>query len=124
MSMGTQRRARAAVPTGGETDAGASVCRLVALRGCLAALAAGRLLLGGVAAAAAAARLPAPAAAAALAAAARGALRVRDRRCPRLAHALLAKALVLLVVLDAGSVIFRHAGVLPGSARSRTRSEP
>src|SRR5688500_8653409 len=81
-------------------------------RGGLAALAAGGLLLLGRAALAAVA-LARGARARLLAAAARGALGVRDRRRPALAHALLAEALVLLVVLDAGTVIFGHASVLP-----------
>src|SRR5215210_9136395 len=78
------------------------------LAGGLASLAAGGRLLGAIAAAAAAlaaAALAAPLAAAALLAALlRGAGRVRDRRGTRLAHALLAKALVLLVVLDTRSM--------------------
>src|SRR5947208_758561 len=70
----------------------------------LAALATGRGLLCLVAAASAAAALLAAAAAAALPTPARRAGRVRDRSRARLAHALLAQPLVLLVVLDAGSV--------------------
>src|SRR5436190_7537887 len=74
----------------------------------LAALAAGRCLLRLVAAAAAAAALLAAAAAAALPAPARRARRVRDRGRARLAHALLAQPLVLLVVLHARSMVLCH----------------
>src|SRR3954465_5168022 len=77
----------------------------------LAALAAGLLLLLAVAAAARAAALAALARAALVAvlAALLGRVgRVRDRGGARLAHALLPEALVLLVVLDAGSVVLGH----------------
>src|SRR3954453_17687590 len=74
----------------------------------LSALAARLLLLRAIAAAARAARLLALAAAAALAAL-RGRVRgVRDLRRALLAHALLPEALVLLVVLDAGTVVLGH----------------
>src|SRR5436190_19921728 len=86
----------------------------------LAALAAGGLFLSAVPTAAAAARLAAQAATARPAArflpallrgpVARARVRVRNGGGAALAHALLAKALVLLVVLDAGSVIFGHGG--------------
>src|SRR5215210_5848843 len=81
---------------------------LAALRARLAALAARGLLLSRVAAAAAAAALLALAAPTALPAPAGRAGRIRDRRRARLAHALLAKALVLLVVLDARTVVLCH----------------
>src|SRR5215218_145452 len=80
--------------------------------GGLAALAAGGLLLLARAALAAAA-LARRARARLLAAPARRTLRVGDRSRPALAHALLAQALVLLVVLHAGTVIFRHASRVP-----------
>src|SRR5215207_10212823 len=85
----------------------------------LAALAPGGLLLRGVAAAAASAALPALAAPAALSAPARGAGRVRDRGGPRLAHALLAQTLVLLVVFHARSVVLRHRLYLHSDRRRR-----
>ncbi len=88
-------------PSGGE--------RLARRARLLAALATRGRLLGLVAAAAAAAALLALARAAALAAAAGGALRVGDRGRARLAHALLAQALVLLVVLHARSMVLGHA---------------
>src|SRR5215208_735717 len=79
-----------------------------ALARLFAALAAGGLLLRLVAAAPASAAPLALAATAALATPARRARRVRDRGGPRLAHALLAQTLVLLVVLDARAVVLRH----------------
>src|SRR3954454_17997842 len=99
----------------------------------LPALSPGRLLLSAVAAAARAARLAALAAAAAASARALAALlrrrvvragvRVRDGGRARLAHALLAQALVLLVVLDARSVVLDHGHLsrplkMPSSYRS------
>src|SRR2546421_11925763 len=74
----------------------------------LAALASGGLLLGLVAAAAATAAAAAATTARALAAPARGPRRVGDRRRALLAHSLLAETLVLLVVLDARTVVLRH----------------
>src|SRR6185437_4782927 len=74
----------------------------------LAALSAGGGLLGFVTAAAAARALAAAAAALRFASSFRGAGRVRDRRRARLAHALFPQAFVLLVVLDAGTVVFGH----------------
>src|SRR4051812_29271030 len=79
----------------------------------LAALAAGLPLLLSVAAAARAAALAALAGAAAvavLAALARRVRRVGDLRGALLAHALLAQPFVLLVVLDARTVVLGHAG--------------
>src|SRR4051794_20874293 len=94
--------------------------RAVARR--LAALAPRLLLLRAVCAAARAARLLALAAAAALPAL-RGRVRgVRDLRRALLAHALLLEALVLLVVLDAGTVVLGHgctSGVAVGSVDTR-----
>src|SRR3954470_9148555 len=80
--------------------------------GLLAALATRSLLLRRIAAAAAAAACLAPAASRTLSAPARRAGRVGYCRRPRLAHPLLAQALVLFVILDAGAVIFCHCGVL------------
>src|SRR4051794_38156466 len=102
---------RLAYPRAGEAN-GAIRARLprelrAAARG-LAALATGLLLLRLVAAAARAARLLALAAAAALAALGGGVRGVGDLRRALLAHALLLEPLVLLVVLDAGSVVLGH----------------
>src|SRR5579884_824050 len=78
----------------------------------LAALSARGHLLRVVATAARAAALAACARAAALPASARRSLGIRDGGRTRLAHALLAKALVLLVVLDAGPVVLGHLCLL------------
>src|SRR4051794_33484467 len=122
---GRQRDRRAPPPSramrlGSQTrPAGARRERALAadsgLRGCgLAALAACRLLL--LRRPALLRRALARAAAAGLLAAARGRpLGVRDRRSATLAHALLLEPFVLLVVLDAGTVIFRHEHGLPAA---------
>src|SRR5688572_2692981 len=83
----------------------------LALRGGLAALAAGGGLLGLRAALALGVTLLARAGRLAALLGRIGI--VRDRRGPRLAHALLAQALVLLVVFDGWSVILRHTLGLP-----------
>src|SRR5205823_10430093 len=83
--------------------------RLARLAGLLAALASGGRLLGLVATAARARTLPAQARSAALATPARGAGRVGNGRGAGLAHPLLPQTLVLLVVLDAGTVVLGHA---------------
>src|SRR5205814_2154474 len=62
--------------------------------------------------------LAAAAAVAVLASAAGRALRVRDRSRTALAHALLAQALVLLVVLHARTVVLSHIGSPPWVACS------
>ena len=79
-----------------------------ALAGLLTTFAARGLLLRLVSAASAAAAAATLAAARALAALAGGTGRVRDRRRPRLTHSFLSQLLVLLVVLDAWPMIFRH----------------
>src|SRR4051794_21086704 len=111
----TPYRVRAGYPVfSGEAARRVGARRPLGLARCgLAALAAGCLLLLRRAALAGVA-LARRARSGLLASAARRALRVGDRRCPALAHALLAQALVLLIVLDAGTVIFRHVRGLPG----------
>src|SRR3954447_5858720 len=129
------------VVTPTETIAGAQTGRAARPSGCdeelrlaagLAALAAGRLLLRAVAAAARATALGALAAAAAaavLAALLRGGvvrpgIGVCDGGRALLVHALLAQALVLLVVLDAGAMIFCHGDGLPGPVAIESRKDP
>src|SRR4051794_14813426 len=101
------------------TPRGGTQAPLALRGGCLPALAPRRLLRGALAAAAAAARLAALARAGRLAPArvlaallrrgvVRAGVRVRYRSRAALAHALLAQALVLLVVLDAGSMVLGH----------------
>src|SRR4051812_28523706 len=126
------------VVTPTETIAGAQTGRAARPSGCdeelrlaagLAALAAGRLLLGAVAAAARAAALGALAAAAATAVLAallrcgvvRAGVGIGDGGRALLVHALLAKALVLLVVLDAGTMIFCHGIGLPRPVAVKSR---
>src|SRR5436190_10086273 len=93
----------------------------------LSALTPGCLLLCPVAAAPPAAALTATTATAAtraLAALARGVWRVGDRRRALLAHALLAKALVLLVVLHARAVVLCHGSSFASGVERRRMSRP